>query len=96
MELNRFKQLLESSMGNVKPLINESVDIKKPEEDEWCKSNVKDVTKQICIIKTPDTGDKEICRKKTGSLARQEGYTENVIIDVDEPNVCRTVWRKLL
>ena len=24
MELNRFKQLLESTMGNVKPLVNES------------------------------------------------------------------------
>lgn len=30
MELNRFKQLLESSMGNVKPLISEEFDM----EDE--------------------------------------------------------------
>lgn len=34
MELNRFKQLLESSMGNVKPLITEELDINYNVEDE--------------------------------------------------------------
>jgi hypothetical protein len=34
MELNRFKQLLESSMGNVKPLISEEFDNDYDMEDE--------------------------------------------------------------
>lgn len=34
MELNRFKQLLESSMGNVKPLITDELDINYNVEDE--------------------------------------------------------------
>lgn len=34
MELNRFNQLLESTMGNVKPLISEELDINYNVEDE--------------------------------------------------------------
>lgn len=34
MELNRFKTLLESTMGNVKPLISEELDINYNVEDE--------------------------------------------------------------
>ena len=73
----------------------ESENTKTPEDDEWCKTHVKDSTKEICIIKTFDKVDKELCRKMTGSSARQKGYTENVIIDTSTPNVCKTVWRKL-
>ncbi len=95
MNTNRFKQLLESTMGNVKPLINESVTVTSPNENEWCKKNVKDTTKQICIIKTPNSGDQSMCQKMTGSLARQKGYPIHVMSDVNETDVCKSVWEKL-
>ena len=96
MELNRFKQLLESSLGNSKPLINESTVVTSPNEDEWCKKNVKDTTKQICIVKTPNSGDQSTCQKMTGSVARQEGYPTHIMSDVSKENFCKSVWEKTL
>ncbi len=72
----------------------ESVIVKSPNEDEWCKTNITDKTNQICVVKTPDTGDKEICRKMTGDLAKSKGYVNNIKIE-HKDNSCRTIWEKI-
>ena len=45
----RFFNLMESELGNVKPLISERAVIVKPEEDEWCKENVTDGTIRFAL-----------------------------------------------
>lgn len=73
----------------------ESVIITSVEENEWCKKNVTDSNNQICIIKTPNSGDKNFCQKATGEKARLEGYMNPIKVDVDETNVCKTIWEKI-
>ena len=73
----------------------ESTVEKSPNEDEWCKTHVKDTTKQICIVKTPNSGDQSTCQKMTGSVARQKGYMTHIVSDVSEQNFCRSVWEKM-
>lgn len=72
----------------------ESVIVKSPNEDEWCKKNITDKTNQVCVVKTPDTGDKEICRKMTGDFVKSKGYVNNIKIE-SEGNFCRTIWEKI-
>lgn len=74
----------------------ESTVITTPEENEWCKSNITDASKQICIIKTPNSGDKNMCQKMTGNLAREKGYVNPIKIDVTETNYCKAVWEKMV
>jgi hypothetical protein len=73
----------------------ESVIITSVEENEWCKKNVTDAKNQICIIKTPNSGDKNFCQSKTGEKARPEGYMNPIKVDVDETNFCKTIWEKI-
>jgi hypothetical protein len=72
----------------------ESVIIKSPNEDEWCKTNITDKTNQVCVVKTPDRGDIEICRKMTGDLVRSDGYINNIKME-SKDNFCRTIWEKI-
>ena len=95
MDTNRFRQLLESTLGDAKPLITESTVVTSPNEDEWCKKNVTDATKQICIVKTPNSGDQSTCQKMTGSVARQKGYMTHIKSDVSVTNFCKSIWEKM-
>ena len=72
----------------------ESVIVKSPNKDEWCKKNITDKTNQVCVVKTPDNGDKEICRRMTGDFVKSKGYVNNIKIE-SEGNFCRTVWEKI-
>lgn len=73
----------------------ESIIITSPSDNEWCRKNVGNEKKQICIIKTPSGGDQSKCQKDTGSLARRNGYINPIKIDVNEPNYCKSVWERM-
>lgn len=92
---NRFFNLMESTIGDVKPLLSESIVEKKADDDSWCKSNLTDVENQICLIKTPSSVDKMNCQSQTGSVARQKGYVNVIKLDISEPNFCKAVWEKM-
>lgn len=94
----RFYVLLESELGNVKPLISEGAVIVEPDKDEWCKSNVTDTINQICIVKTPFNSDWEKCQRQIQDMANQGGYF-NVIEYYEDPQetggFCKSVWEKI-
>ena len=92
---NRFFNLMESTIGDVKPLLSEAIIEKKAEEDEWCKSNLTDPENQICLIKTPSSVDKNGCQSQTGNIARGKGYVTAIKIDISETNFCKSVWEKI-
>lgn len=92
---NRFFNLMESTIGDVKPLLSEAIIEKKAEEDTWCKSNLTDPENQICLIKTPSSVDKMGCQSQTGNIARGKGYVTAIKIDISETNFCKSVWEKI-
>ena len=92
---NRFFNLMESTIGDVKPLLSEAIIEKKAEEDTWCKSNLTDPENQICLIKTPSSVDKMNCQSQTGDIARGKGYVTAIKIDIGETNFCKAVWEKM-
>jgi hypothetical protein len=92
---NRFFNLMESTIGDVKPLLSEAIIEKKAEEDTWCKSNLTDPENQICLIKTPSSVDKMTCQSQTGNIARGKGYVNSIKIDIGETNFCKAVWEKM-
>ena len=105
--IENFNKLVNTKLGDAKPLteqeeetkdimgLYESVIITSVDENEWCKKNVTDTENQICIIKTPNSGDKNICQTTTGNTARQNGYVNPIKIDVTEPNFCKAIWEKI-
>jgi len=91
---NRLQKLKTVKESRYRMGLYESVIVKSPNEDEWCKTNITDKTNQVCVVKTPDTGDKEICRKKTGDFVKSKGYVNNIKIEI-EGDTCRTIWEKI-
>jgi len=62
MELNRFKQLLESTMGNVKPLINEEPTVDKTKKDTFVPQTCADLERyglSSFLTSEPDKAEKE-------------------------------------
>ena len=92
---HRFYGLMESTIGDVKPLLSEAIIEKKAEEDTWCKSNLTDPENQICLIKTPSSVDKNGCQSQTGNIARVKGYVTAIKIDISKTNFCKSVWEKI-
>ena len=86
---------MESTIGDVRPLLSEAIIEKKAEEDTWCKSNLTDPENQICLIKTPSSVDKMTCQSQTGNNARGKGYVTAIKIDIGETNFCKAVWEKM-
>jgi len=94
----RFSILIESELGNVKPLITEDVKIVSPEKDEWCKTNVTDSDNQICIVKTPFNSDWEKCKKQVQYIANEKGYINSIKHSEDPQETggfCKSVWEKI-
>ena len=94
----RFFNLMESTSGNVKPLITEDVKIVSPEKDEWCKTNVTDSDNQICIVKTPFNSDWEKCKKQVQYMANKDGYINVIEYSVNPQETggfCKSVWEKI-
>jgi hypothetical protein len=86
--------ITEEDRNHIKGLY-ESVVVTTPEENEWCKTNITDTNNQICIIKTPNSGNQSVCQKMTGNLARQKGFVNAIKIDVSESNFCKSIWGKI-
>mgnify|MGYP000214868805 CR=1 FL=1 len=92
MNLNEETYRIKDLMGI--NLLNEGVTINT--EDEWCKANLSGET-QICLIQTPSlSGDPRSCILKTGNVARQKGYPNQILVDNEStPNFCKTIWGKI-
>ena len=94
----RFSILMESELGDVKPLISEGVVIVEPDKDEWCKLHVEDTSNQICIVKTPFNSDWQKCKSQVQYIANKDGYINVIEYSVNPQETggfCKSVWEKI-